>query len=53
MRRGWLALALLAGLCSGCVRHYAYSVSGGTSFAGKRVNVAGYGVGLLWLTAPD
>lgn len=53
MRRGWLALALLAGLCSGCARHYAYSVSSGTSFQGKRVNVAGYGVGLLWLTAPD
>ena len=53
MRRGLFGLALLAALSTGCVRHYAYSVSGGTSFEGKRVNVAGYGVGLLWLTAPD
>jgi hypothetical protein len=56
VRRGLLGLALLAALvtcASGCVRHYAYSVSGGTSFEGKRVNVEGGGVGLLWLTAPD
>ncbi len=39
-----LGLALLAVLCSGCIRHYAYSVSGGTSFAGKRVNVEGWGI---------
>jgi hypothetical protein len=52
VRRGLLGVAL-ALLCSGCVRHYAYSVSGGTSFEGKRVNIEGGGVGLLWLTAPD
>jgi hypothetical protein len=46
-------LAALVLLGSGCVRHYAYSVSGGTSFEGRRVNLEAGGVGLLWLTAPD